>query len=108
VPHATTDIDTTIREIILERLAAILIEVYNETISNFSPEALSAHLAFKADSRLNDLRLALERMDRDEYGRCIFCKGQMSEELLRKHPTAHFCEQCTGILKRRTSSPVRV
>lgn len=103
--HAATNTGESIREIILERIAAILTEVYKEEITEFTPEALSAHLAFKADPRLNDLRLALERMDRNEYGQCIFCKGQIAADLLRQHPTAHFCAQCAGILRKRTSAP---
>jgi len=89
---------------ILERIAGILFEVYGETISNFSKDALSAHLSFKADPRLNELRLAIDRIDRNDFGRCIFCKGPIDLELLRRNPTAHFCEQCSGILRHRTSA----
>jgi len=91
-----------IREIIFQRIASILTEVYGESISDFSKEALSGHLSFKADPKLNELRLALERMDRNEFGRCIFCKESIAHDLLISQPTAHFCSLCSGILRHRT------
>ncbi len=99
-PSPTEDI----REIIFQRIARILIDVYDEPINDFSREALSGHLSFKADPGLNELRLALERIDHDEFGRCIFCKGCITADILHENPTAHFCEQCTGILRHRTSA----
>jgi RNA polymerase-binding transcription factor DksA len=92
-----------IRELIYQRIAHILNDVYGERMTDFSRHAISAHLSFKADPRLNELRLALDRMDRGEYGRCIFCKSAIEAELLRENPTAHFCRQCSGILRHRTS-----
>lgn len=91
-----------VREIILERIAEILRNEYSESIQEFTADALSAHLAFKGDPHLNELRLALERMERDEYGRCIFCKETMSIETLKSKPTAHFCDQCSRILSVRS------
>jgi RNA polymerase-binding transcription factor DksA len=96
---------TTIREIILERIASILQSVYKDPAIDLSEETLIAKLSFKADPQLNELRLALERMVREEYGRCIFCKGPIADELLKTDPTAHFCHQCAGILRYRTSLP---
>lgn len=92
-----------IREIILGRIATILNDVYRDSITELSEESISAKLAFKADPQLNELRLALERMKRGDYGRCIFCKGDIGDDTLERNPTAHFCEQCSGVLRYRTS-----
>lgn len=83
-----------IREIILERISAILQDTYQESVQGLSEQSLRAKLAFKGDPLLNELRLALERIERGEYGRCIFCKAPIDELRLRTEPTAHFCEQC--------------
>lgn len=96
---------TTIREIILGRIALILQDVYKDPPPDLSEETIVAKLAFKADPQLNELRLALERIRREEYGACIFCKGEITHDLLAANPTAHFCHQCSGILRYRTSSP---
>ncbi len=97
-----------IRELILQRIASILEERYEDVSYDLSEDNLSAKLAFKADPQLNELRLALERMKHGEYGRCIFCKNMIAHGTLESNPTAHFCEQCTGILRYRTmAAPVR-
>lgn len=93
-----------IRELILQRIAWILEERYEDVAYDLSEDNLSAKLAFKADPQLNELRLALERMKRGEYGRCIFCKSMIAHGTLETNPTAHFCEQCTGILRYRTAA----
>jgi RNA polymerase-binding transcription factor DksA len=93
-----------LREIILGRIANILKDVYRDPVSELSEDLVSAKLAFRADPQLDELRLALERIKRGEYGRCIFCKGGISDELLVNNPTAHFCEQCSGVLRYRTST----
>lgn len=96
---------TIIREIILERIATILQKVYKDPALDLSEATISAKLAFKADPQLNELRLALERMLRDEYGRCICCKGTIENELLKTNPTAHFCSRCAASLRYRTALP---
>ncbi len=92
---------TEIREIILYRIATILMDVYQESLQEFSEEYLTACLAFKGDPRLNELRLALERIQRGDYGRCIFCKNPIATETLRDNPTAHFCDSCAHTLRQR-------
>jgi len=91
-----------IREIILDRIAGILQEKYAEPVHDLSEESITAQLAFKGDPHLNELRLALERMRRGDYGRCIFCKCGIDEEVLRHSPTAHFCTRCANMLRYRT------
>lgn len=92
-----------IREIILVRIASILQEVYKEPVEDLSEEAIVAKLAFKGDPQLNELRLALERIRRGDYGRCIFCKSDIDRHILKHNPTAHFCERCANILRYRTA-----
>ncbi|MBN1448411.1 MAG: hypothetical protein JXA28_10815 [Bacteroidetes bacterium] len=92
-----------IREIILDRIANILQDVYQEPVLELTEESIIAKLAFKGDPQLNELRLALDRIRRGEYGRCIFCKCSIDGELLRRSPTTHFCSRCANILRYRTS-----
>ncbi|MBR9977763.1 MAG: hypothetical protein KFH87_06700 [Bacteroidetes bacterium] len=93
-----------IREIILGHIATILERKYADPPPDLSEDQLIAKMAFKADPQLNELRLALERMKRGEYGRCIFCKGLITESELERNPTAHFCAQCSGMLRYRTAA----
>jgi len=90
-----------IREIILQRIAVILQDEYEETVQEHSEEYLTACLAFKSDPRLNELRLALNRIQRGDFGRCIFCKQHIATETLRTTPTAHFCDSCANALRKR-------
>ena len=92
-----------IREIVLGQIAGILQDVYHEPVRDLSTVAIRAQLAFKANPDLNELRLALDRMDREEYGQCIFCKHEIGAEELKDCPTAHFCNQCSDILRHRTT-----
>lgn len=94
---------TEIREIILYRIASILQNVYQEPVQDLSEDHIVAKLAFKADPHLNELRLALERIQQGEYGRCIFCKSPIDEDLLKRSPTAHFCDRCASLLRYRTT-----
>lgn len=100
---ATQIRDDEMREIILERIAHRLRDEYNEQVGELTFPAITARLAFKGDAYLNELRLALERLERGEYGTCIFCKSAIDQEVLRTNPTAHFCDRCTRILRRRTT-----
>ena len=95
-----------IREIILHRIADILQNTYRENLQELTEEYLTACMAFKGDTQLNELRLALERIRRDEYGHCIFCKEAISHDILLRNPTAHFCDGCSNtLLRRRTHYP---
>ena len=95
------------RENILSRIAHILESEYHETPVDDSGGGIIAWLAFKSDPRLNELRLALERIDRGEYGRCIFCKESIPFPILHEMPTAHFCDGCSAILRYRTGGHLR-
>lgn len=93
-----------LQERILVRIAAILTTVYGEPAGDLSLDNVSAKLAFKGDPHLNELRLALERIKRGEYGQCIFCKGDIAMEILTELPTAHFCHDCAERLVQKKSS----
>lgn len=95
---------TDIREIILERIATILAREYRDPVTELSEDILTAKMAFKADPQLNELRLALERLNRGEYGRCILCKGEIDGVALEQNPTAHFCHRCAGAMHSRLQS----
>ena len=92
------------REVILNRIITILQDVYEEPIHENSETYITAKLAFKSHPQLNELRLALERINRGEYGRCIFCRCDIDHNLLMQSPTAHFCERCANMLRYRTGS----
>ena len=91
-----------LREVILSRIERILEDTYQERLIDDSSGGIVAQLAFKSDPVLNELRLALERIDRGEYGRCIFCRESIPFAILHEMPTAHFCDRCTVILRYRT------
>jgi RNA polymerase-binding transcription factor DksA len=91
-----------ITETILERIEQILEKEYHETLTGLTVANVAACVAFKAHPELNELRLALERMERGEYGSCIFCKNDIPVPILRAHPTAHFCDSCSAVLRYRT------
>jgi RNA polymerase-binding transcription factor DksA len=95
---------TELQEIILSKIAAILDVEYHEPVSSITIEDVSARIAFKADPLLNELRLALDRLSRNEFGNCIFCKEEIPVHVLYSLPTAHFCERCANILRCRTHS----
>jgi RNA polymerase-binding transcription factor DksA len=97
-----------IQEQILVRIAEILTTVYHEPAEDLSVENVSAKLAFKGDPHLNELRLALERINRGEYGQCIFCKGDIAMDILRELPTAHFCKDCAEkLVQKKLSAGIR-
>lgn len=93
-----------IKETILSRIGHILAEVYHEEFRDLSRQNISALLAFKGDPYLNELRLALERMTRGEYGTCILCKDDIDASMLLTVPTAHFCENCNRVFQQRSAS----
>lgn len=51
-------------------------------------------LAFKSDSRLDELRGALERLENGTYGTCIGCKRQIRQADLDKDLTRRVCDRC--------------
>jgi RNA polymerase-binding transcription factor DksA len=64
---------------------------------------LNALLAFRSDSKLEELRCALTRLDNDRFGICIGCKTLIEGSLLLNDPGRRICLRCEGEL----SKPVR-
>lgn len=46
------------------------------------------------ETRLREVRLALERMDKGNYGQCQKCGQPVSTERLLASPEAKFCDKC--------------
>ena len=64
------------------------------TNGTLSLSQIDALLAFKHDGMIDELWSALTRLDGGEYGLCIRCKKEVSEDLLEKDPTRRICRDC--------------
>lgn len=90
-----------IQDNIIDRITSILDTVYDVHVTDKSLTNVLPTMAFKSDPHLNELRLALERIQRGEYGNCIFCKRPIATAILKELPTAHFCHECAERLRTR-------
>jgi len=59
-----------------------------------SMQDIDALLAFKSDPRLDELRGALDRLERGTFGQCLACKEPMDPALLEADPTHRLCPAC--------------
>ena len=73
----------------------------NDTESDFSEEAdeaeeysekIGEREAYK--ERLADIELALDKMSRNEYGKCEKCASEISLEVLKVNPESRLCKEC--------------
>ncbi len=55
---------------------------------------LDALLAFKSDTRIDELRGALDRLQSGTFGLCLACKGRVDQELLDADPAQRLCVLC--------------
>ncbi len=57
---------------------------------------LEMNLALKVheQTKLNDIKLALKKIDNGTYGVCENCKKEINPERLEVMPTARFCMEC--------------
>ena len=55
---------------------------------------IDALMAFKSDTRLEELRHALDRLEEGAYGICLSCKSAIAQELLDDDPTQRVCTSC--------------
>ena len=90
-----------IRRTILNKLNQHLQENYEISLTReemrgdrSSLHQLDAVLAFKSDSRLEELRSALSRLEGGTYGICISCKRDIPEETLKVDPAQRLCSAC--------------
>jgi DnaK suppressor protein len=58
-----------------------------------------------AFSRLQDIRLALERISSGTYGACLRCEHDIRPERLHAIPWAGYCVRCQDIADRTRRSP---
>jgi RNA polymerase-binding transcription factor DksA len=90
-----------IRELIENELATVLTEQYNQPVEYGVP--LRYYLDFKTDSRLIELREALDRIERGCFGSCSLCGIQIPARILEVSPTRQLCPGCdeSSFLNRR-------
>jgi len=101
------------RRVVLYRMFDILEQSYGIDVNReeFVGDRMSLHeidaaLAFKSDSRLDELRGALERLDDGSFGVCIGCKTEIDWKLLDKEPARRMCEKCEKEYNRSSSEYV--
>ena len=46
------------------------------------------------ETRLNDIKQALNKIETGDYGICEVCKNKIEEERLEANPSARTCESC--------------
>jgi len=67
----------------LER-AADQVEEYGNLLS----------LEYKLETRLKEINLALEKIQKGSYGKCEKCGKEIDQERLKVYPAARFCLNC--------------
>lgn len=89
------------RRLILSKLYDYLQDQYTDFYprdifvdGELSMHELDALLAFRSDARLEDLRHALERLERGTFGNCISCKSSISQHILDEDPAQRICSSC--------------
>ena len=55
-------------------------------------EKIGEREAYK--ERLADIELALDKISRNEYGKCEKCGGEISLEVLEVNPESRLCKNC--------------
>lgn len=45
--------------------------------------------------QLRDINIALDKIARNEYGKCENCKKEIDEDRLKVHPAARLCMKCS-------------
>jgi RNA polymerase-binding transcription factor DksA len=89
------------RRAILSNLRAHLQNAYGVDLGeesfvqgHMSIRDIDAVLAFKSDFRIDELRGALDRLERGVFGQCLACKGTIDPESLVADPTIRLCATC--------------
>jgi RNA polymerase-binding transcription factor DksA len=62
--------------------------------SSLSLHEVDELLAFRSDSRLEELREALARVDDGTFGLCMGCRGHIEHRLLARDPAQRVCMHC--------------
>ncbi|HAL57465.1 MAG TPA: hypothetical protein DCP63_13595 [Bacteroidetes bacterium] len=96
-------VDLTLREQFHQSLTEVLTELRirnvltekNPTPENVFEVLLQTHvLGYASDSKVLNLRDALERFTHGSFGSCSRCGRELPIELLEKDPTATTCPTC--------------
>ena len=98
-------LDTTLRQNYHQSLVEILNELRMRSVVSQpdpSPDKvfsviLETHmLSFKPSSRsIRQMREALERLTRGQYGLCVCCGREIPADALVRDPTTLFCRRCS-------------
>jgi len=67
----------------------------------YSDAGIEALLSFRSDSRLDDLRGALQRLEAGTFGLCIACKTPIARIHLEGNITRRICPSCEAGLSHR-------
>ena len=93
--------DQRLRRVILSRLYDHLEQEYSVSwprepfvSGRMTKHEVDAALAFRSDPCLDELRTALDRLDRGTYGVCIACKRRIPLESLMANPAQRVCPGC--------------
>lgn len=95
------------RIIVLELLdqvkSAYYYELPEEDVKTmmYSDAGIEALLSFRSDSRLDDLRGALQRLESGTFGLCIACKTPIARIHLEGNITRRICPSCEAGLSHR-------
>jgi len=96
-------LDTTLRQNYHQTLIDVLNELRLRSVvsqPDLSPDKvfsliLETHvLSYKPSHSVQQLRDALERLERGKFGLCIQCGREISADALLRDPTQSFCQRC--------------
>jgi RNA polymerase-binding transcription factor DksA len=103
------------RRAILSSLYAHLQDAYGVELAEdsfvhgqISIQDVDALLAFKSDPRIDELRGALDRLERGVFGQCLACKQTIDQELLSTDPTHRLCATCERIYSQAMTGEMRL
>ena len=51
-------------------------------------------IEYSLETKLQDINLALEKIEKNKYGKCEKCQKEISEKRLEVYPEARFCLKC--------------
>ena len=101
-PHAGTpaaDV-ATLRELLEQHRAARIDQIKAHTFSNpvsdATDPALRRRILEAARLTLDEIDLAIARLDEGTFGVCVGCTRDIGHERLYAVPFARFCERCAG------------
>ncbi len=94
---------STLQRYLEQEIRKILRDDYSVEVDQETP--IRYYLDFKSDSRLVELRDALERMDRGKFGICLACGGPIEISLLKSSPGVQFCASCLEANHLRAAEP---